>query len=70
MTSTRLDLVREGIQKCQTATAAAVKLKGHQDPAVQELAKALHFLAFGVQEIALAISDEGRLDNLPIQRPK
>lgn len=70
MTSTRLDLVREGIQNCQSATAIAVQLKGHQDPVVQELAKAIHFLSFGAQQIALAISDEGRLDNLPIQRAK
>jgi hypothetical protein len=63
----RAELIAEGVQKCQAATAAAVELKGHPDPAVQELAKAIHFLAFGVQEIAQALTEQGRVDNLPIQ---
>ncbi|WP_353107917.1 hypothetical protein [Gordonia sp. (in: high G+C Gram-positive bacteria)] len=67
--SSRLDLVREGIQQCQEATAKVVRIKStHPDPAIQELANAVHFLSFGVQQIGLAISDEGRNDNLPIQR--
>ncbi|MBF4512013.1 hypothetical protein ITJ66_05875 [Plantibacter sp. VKM Ac-2885] len=67
MTQSRLELIHAGIQKSQTATATAVRLKGHSDPAIRELAQALHHLAFGVQEIALALSDENRGDDLPIQ---
>lgn len=66
----RLELIREGIQKCQTATAKIERLKGHQDPAIQELANAIHFLAFGTQEIALALTDQSRVNDLPIQRAK
>lgn len=68
MTQSRLELIHAGIQKCQTATATAVHLKGYNDPAIRELAQALHNLAFGVQEIALALSDENRGDDLPIQK--
>lgn len=68
--SSRLDLVHEGIQKCQTATEKVERLKTHSDPAIKELASAIHFLAFGVQEIGLAISDQGRVDNLPIQQSR
>ncbi len=66
--SSRLELIQEGIQKCQTATAKAEPLKTHSDPAIKELATAIHFLAFGVQEIGLALADNGRTDDLPIQR--
>ena len=68
--SSRLDLVREGIQNCQSATAKVGGLRSHSDPAIKELANAIHFLSFGVQQIGLAIADEGRDDNLPIQRIK
>ncbi|KDA05545.1 hypothetical protein DC31_13710 [Microbacterium sp. CH12i] len=66
--ASRQTLVLEGIQKCQRATAKIERLKGHQDPAIQELAEAMHFLAFGVQEIGLALTDQGREDDLAIQR--
>lgn len=68
--SSRLDLVQEGIQKCQTATAKVSRHRSHSDPAIKELANAIHFLSFGVQQIGLALADEGRHDNLPIQRVK
>jgi hypothetical protein len=64
----RKQLALEGIAKCQTATAKLEPLKRHPDPAVSELASAMHFLAFGMQEIALALTDESRDDDLPIQR--
>ncbi|BBZ65775.1 hypothetical protein MINS_12040 [Mycolicibacterium insubricum] len=66
--SSRLDLVQEGIQNCQSATAKVSGLRSHGDPAIKELADAIHFLSFGVQQIGLALSDKGRDDNLPIQR--
>lgn len=66
--SSRLDLVHEGIGNCQSATAKVADLRDHADPAVKELANAVHFLSYGVQQIGLAISDLGRADNLPIQR--
>ena len=62
--SSRLALVQEGIQNCQSATAKVRGLRSHSDPAIQELANAIHFLSFGAQQIGLALSDEGR----PIQR--
>ena len=65
--SSRLELVREGIQNCQTASAKVRGLRSHCDPAVKEVADAIHFLAFAVQQIGLALSDEGRDDDLPIQ---
>lgn len=65
---TRKQLILEGIQKAQTATAKLERLKSSTNPEVKELATAMHFLAFGMQEIALAISDEGRVNDLPIQR--
>jgi hypothetical protein len=64
----RKDLVAEGIQNCQAATAKVSEIRNHQDPAIRELANAIHFLSFGTQQIALAISDESREDDLPIQR--
>lgn len=66
MTSTRRELILEGIANCQSATALAVPLKDHSDPQVAELAKAVHFLAFGAQQIGLALSDQGRTNDLPL----
>lgn len=68
--SSRLDLVREGIGNCQAATAKVAGLRTHTDPAVQELANAIHFLSYGVQQIGLALADEGRNDDLPVQLVK
>lgn len=70
MVSSRLEIAREGIQNCQSATAKVARLRNHGDPAIQELANAIHFLSFGVQQIGLALADEGRGDDLPIQRVK
>lgn len=68
MVSTRLELVREAIQNCQSATAKVRQHRSHSDPAIKELADAIHFLSFGVQQIGLALSDEARHNDLPIQR--
>lgn len=68
MLSTRLELIHEGIQNCQRATAKVGRLRSSHDPAVQELANAVHFLSYGVQQIGLALADQGRTDDLPIQR--
>lgn len=68
MLSSRLELVHEAIQKCQVATAKVEQLKTHSDPAIKELATAIHFLAFGVQQIGLALADNSRTDDLPIQK--
>jgi len=63
----RKSLILEGIEKCKVATRKAVNLKSHEDPAIRELAEAVHFLAFGAQEIGLALTDPGRENNLPIR---
>ncbi|MDM2015318.1 MULTISPECIES: hypothetical protein [Mycobacteroides] len=68
--STRLGIVLEGIQNCQTATTKVARLRSHSDPAIKELANAVHFLSYGVQQIGLALSEDGREDDLPIQRLK
>lgn len=70
MVSTRLELVREAIQNCQSATAKVSRHRSDKDPAIKELADAVHFLSFGVQQIGLALSDEGRHNDLPGQRGK
>lgn len=62
----RRELALEGIENCKTATAMAVPLKSHPDPAVRELAAAIHHLSFGAQQIGLAITDTGRQNDLPI----
>ncbi len=67
MLSSRLELVQEAIQNCQSATAKVGQLRSHRDPAVKELADAIHFLSFGVQQIGLALSDQGRTNDLPIK---
>ena len=66
MLSTRLELVREGIQNCQSATEKVSRYRSHSDPVIKELANAIHFLSFGVQQIGLALSDEGRVNDLPV----
>jgi hypothetical protein len=68
--SSRLELVHEGIQNCRSATGKVERLRLHNDPVTKELADAIHFLSFGVQQIGLALADEGRTDDLPSQRVK
>lgn len=68
MVSTRRSLVLEGIQNCKSATAKVSQLRSHSDPAIKDLADAIHFLSYGAQQIGLALSDDGRGDDLPIQR--
>lgn len=70
MVSTRLELVGDAIQNCQAATAKVARLRSHGDPVVKELADAIHFLSFGAQQIALALSDENRANDLPVQRAR
>lgn len=67
MLSTRLELIQEAIQNCQSATAKVKRHRSHSDPAVKELADAIHFLSFGVQQIGLALSDQNRHNDLPIK---
>jgi hypothetical protein len=66
MVSSRLELVHEAIQNCQSATAKVSRHRSHSDPAIKELADAIHFLSYGVQQIGLALSEEGRSNDLPI----
>ena len=59
-------LVLDAIQNFKTATESSVRLKSSNDPEVAELAKAVHFLAYGAQQIGLALTDEGRERNLSV----
>ena len=64
--SSRRTLIIEGIEKCKRATELAMPLKDHADPAIAELARAIHFLSFGAQEIGLALTDRSRENDLPL----
>lgn len=59
-------LILEGINKLRTATDIAVRLKSSNNPEIAELAKAVHFLSFGAQEIGIALTDTGRERNLSL----
>lgn len=62
----RKSMILEGIEKCKTATAKAVDVRDSTtDPEVKKLAEAIHWLSFGVQEMGLGLSDEGRVSDLP-----
>lgn len=54
------ELVLEAIEKGKFATEKAVNLKSSADPEVRELATAVHHLAYALQQIGLALTDEGR----------
>lgn len=58
--------ILEGIENMKRATEAAVRLKFSNDPEIAELAKAVHFLSYGAQQIGLALTDEGREKNLNV----
>lgn len=64
----RRNLALEGIESCKAATSRATPLKGHTDPDIRNLAEAVHFLSFGAQQIGLALTDERRVDDLPLGR--
>ena len=67
----RKQLALEGIAKCQKAMEKVVALQERgSSPEIRELANAVRWLSFGVQEIALALTEEGRVDDLPSQRSK
>lgn len=63
--SSRRELALSGIENCKRATEIALPLKDHANSDIAALARAIHFLSFGAQEIGLAISDTGRVDDLP-----
>ncbi|GAB2747808.1 hypothetical protein GCM10027039_01820 [Terrabacter koreensis] len=47
-------------------TTIAARLKESADsPEVRQLAEALHFIGFGAQQIALALTEPGRVNDLP-----
>lgn len=66
MISSQRELVLEAIEKGRVATEKAVKVKSSADPEVQELAAAVHYLAYALQQIGLALTDEGREKNLSV----
>jgi len=64
MISSQRELVLEAIEKGKVATSKAVPLKSSPDPQVRELAAAVHQLAYALQQIGLALTDDGREKNL------
>lgn len=47
-------------------TTLAAKLKeSAQSDEVRQLAQAVHYIGFGAQEIALALTEPGRVNDLP-----
>lgn len=66
MTSSRKDIILEGIGNCKSATSKAIHARDStNDPVLRELAEAVRFLSFGAQQIGLGLADEGRVDDLP-----
>ncbi|PZQ53186.1 MAG: hypothetical protein DI570_24255 [Phenylobacterium zucineum] len=61
----RAEMIREGIGNCAAAATRAVNHKTHADPAIRDLAIALHFVAVGAQQIGLALIVIGRRNDLP-----
>ena len=66
MISSQRELVLEAIEKGKVATEKAVRVKPSANPEVQELAAAVHHLAYALQQIGLALTDEGRDKNLSV----
>ena len=64
MTQSRREALEEARHNIATGTTAAAHLRDHaQSEEVRELAKAIHFIGFGAQQIALAFLDK-RVDDL------
>jgi hypothetical protein len=65
--SSQRELVLEAIQNSKSAVERAVTLKDSaNDPQVRELATAVHFLGYALQQVGLALTDEGRQKNLNV----
>lgn len=64
---TRKELILQGIDNCKSATARALPHKDSGDPAIRELAAAIHFLSYGAQQIGLALTDVSRVNDLPFR---
>lgn len=67
--STRNELVIEALENMRYGTTIAAQLKQNASSGeVRELAEAVHFIGFGAQQIGLALSDAGRVNDLQLQR--
>lgn len=63
--STRREIALEGIENLKRATSIATNLKDYgSTQEIRDLAKALHFAAYGAQQIGLALTDRGRVNDL------
>lgn len=58
--------VLEGIENLKRATEFSLPLKSSTNPEIAELAKAVHFLSYGAQQIGIALTDTGRERNLSV----
>ncbi|MGP5050209.1 hypothetical protein ACTXI9_01745 [Brachybacterium alimentarium] len=66
MTSSRREIILEGIGNCKSATNKAIHARDSTtDPVLRELAEAIRFLSFGAQQIGHGLADHGRYDDLP-----
>lgn len=63
----RKKLIELGRENCANGVNLAVKHKNHPDPAIKELAEALHLIGYGAQQIALALTEAHRINDLPGQ---
>jgi non-ribosomal peptide synthetase component E (peptide arylation enzyme) len=66
MISSQRELVLEAIANGKVATEKAAVLKDSSHLEVRELASAVHYLAFALQQVGLALTDEGRDKDLSV----
>lgn len=63
----RRELALEGIANLKVASEIGQRLKcAGSTQEVRDLAKAIHFLSFGAQQVGLALADKGRVNDLPL----
>lgn len=65
---TRREALDEARQNIATGTSKAAALKDSaQSKEVRELANAVYWIGFGATQIANALTDEGRTNDLPLR---
>lgn len=62
----RKDALEHARSNIAHGTNIAAQLKGSaQSEEIRQLAQAVHYIGFGAQEIVLALTDTGRVNDLP-----
>lgn len=66
MMSSQRELVLEAVQNAKVATSKSVPLKSSDSAEIRDLAIAVHHVSFALQQIGLALTDDGRERNLNV----